>query len=78
MSKNKYRHFVQKFLTSVRYIDNSGKLNINDVLITQQYIAGWDVKVDYYGADANGDGRININDVLLAQQKIAGWDVTLF
>ncbi len=58
--------------------DNSGKLNINDVLITQQYIAGWDVKIDYYGADANGDGWININDVLLAQQKIAGWDVTLF
>ncbi len=57
--------------------DSSGKMNINDVLLIQQKIAGWNVDIDEYASDVNADGRVNINDVLLIQQKIAGWNVEL-
>ena len=57
--------------------DNNGTININDVLLIQQYIAGWSVSINTRNADVNGDMLININDVLLIQQSIAGWGVTL-
>ena len=57
--------------------DNNGTVNINDVLLIQQYIAQWSVSINTRNADVNGDMLININDVLLIQQSIAGWGVTL-
>ncbi|MBR1662725.1 MAG: cellulase family glycosylhydrolase [Ruminococcus sp.] len=57
--------------------DENGDVNINDVLIIQQFIAEWKVTVNEENCDVNNDGKININDVLLIQQYIAEWDVEL-
>lgn len=62
-------------------VNNDGKLDINDVLATVDYILG--KEVDYSGhsagetyfrmaADINGDSDININDVLLMVDTILG------
>ena len=57
--------------------NGDGIININDVLLIQQFIAEWNVDVIEANCDVNGDQKVNINDVLLIQQKIAQWDVEL-
>ena len=53
--------------------NHDGKVDVSDVLLTQQYLASWDVDIDLDAADYDGDGEVNVGDVLLTQQKIAGW-----
>ena len=57
--------------------NESGTVDIRDVMLIQQSIAGWNVTVKKENCDVNGDGLINIKDVMLIQQSIAGWKVTL-
>ena len=57
--------------------NSDGEVNVRDVALLQQYVAGWDVTLNEASADANGDGEINVRDVALLQQYVAGWDVTL-
>ena len=56
--------------------DRNGSVDVSDVLIIQQDIAGWITNIDKDNADVDGDGAITVQDGLLIQQKIAGWDVT--
>ncbi len=56
--------------------DRNGSVDVSDVLIIQQDIAGWTTSIDKDNADVDGDGVITVQDGLLIQQKIAGWDVT--
>lgn len=56
--------------------DRNGSVDVSDVLIIQQDIAGWTTSIDKDNADVDGDGAITVQDGLLIQQKIAGWDVT--
>ena len=56
--------------------DRNGSVDVSDVLIIQQDIAGWITNIDKDNADVDGDGVITVQDGLLIQQKIAGWDVT--
>ena len=55
--------------------DRNGSVDVSDVLIIQQDIAGWITNIDKDNADVDGDGAITVQDGLLIQQKIAGWDV---
>ncbi len=52
-------------------------INLNDVAVLAQYIAGWNLAVgdDYneLALDVNGDGFVNLNDVSHLAQYIAGW-----
>ena len=57
--------------------DSNGTVDISDALLMQQYIAGWNVKIDLESSDVTGDDNITVEDVLLLQQSIAGWNVTL-
>ncbi|MBR1752197.1 MAG: carbohydrate-binding domain-containing protein [Ruminococcus sp.] len=57
--------------------NNDGEVDINDVLMIQQYIAQWGVEINLSNADVNADNEVDIDDVLLIQQYIAQWDVTL-
>lgn len=57
--------------------DHDGEVDINDVLLIQQFIAKWDVEIDEHLSDVNADSEVDINDVLLIQQYIAKWDVEL-
>lgn len=56
--------------------DKNGTVDVSDVLLIQQYIAGWNVDIDLNAADVTGDAKANIDDALMIQQHIAGWDVT--
>ena len=55
--------------------DGSGEIDVSDVLMIQQYIAGWSVSINKENADVDGDGEITVDDAILIQQKIAGWSV---
>ena len=57
--------------------DESGEIDVSDVLMIQQYTAGWNVAINLENADVDGDGSADISDALLIQQKIAGWNVEL-
>ena len=56
--------------------DRNGSVDVSDVLIIQQDIAGWTTSIDKDNADVDGDGVITVQDGLLIQQKLAGWGVT--
>ena len=56
--------------------DTSGEVTVDDVLLIQQNIAGWDVKIDETNADVDGDGELSVSDALFVQQIIAGWKIT--
>ena len=57
--------------------NDDGEVDVQDVLLIQQYIAGWKVKINLKNANVNGDTEADIQDCLLIQQHIAGWSVTL-
>ena len=55
--------------------DDSGEVTVDDVLLIQQKIAGWDVEINFANADADGDGNLSVSDALIVQQIIAGWKI---
>ncbi|MBE6762060.1 MAG: DUF4886 domain-containing protein, partial [Ruminococcaceae bacterium] len=59
--------------------DITGDTNVDltDVNLLAQYLAGWNVEVNEAALDADGDGAINLNDLILLAQYVAGWDVEL-
>ncbi len=60
--------------------DRNGKINLSDVSLVAQKVAGWDVDPDIDAAntnrdfDADGNNKITLSDVSLLAQNIAGWD----
>ena len=56
-------------------VDGDGDTSVQDVLLIQQAIAGWDVGISESVLDVNGDGLVSVDDAILIQQYIAGWDV---
>ena len=59
-------------------MDDDGLTNLNDLVTLAQYVAGWDVSVNEYAADANGDKVTDLADVNRLAQYLAGWkDVEL-
>ncbi len=58
-------------------IDGNNKVDLQDVTLLAQYLAGWNVTVNETALDPNGDGEINLNDLVLLAQYVAGWDVVL-
>ena len=57
--------------------DGNGDVTVDDVLLIQQKIAGWDVKIDMAAADLDGDGKLSVSDALIVQQIIAGWKISV-
>lgn len=58
-------------------VNRDCKINLRDVGLIQQYLAGWSVSLDTSAADVNADSKVNLRDVGLLQQYLAGWKVTL-
>lgn len=56
--------------------DNSGEVDVSDVLLVQQFIASWDVKINQMNADIDRDHEITVDDALMIQQIIAGYTFT--
>ena len=58
-------------------VNDDGKVDISDVTVLKQSIAGWNVKINKSNADVTGDGEVSLKDVVLLKQFLANWNVTL-
>ncbi len=58
-------------------VNGDEKLNLDDVVLMAQYIAGWSVKLNLDVANIDGQPGITLDDVVLLAQYLAGWDVKL-
>ncbi|MCR5815251.1 MAG: carbohydrate-binding domain-containing protein [Ruminococcus sp.] len=58
-------------------VNGDGSINIADIALLKQHLAGWKVTIIPQNSDINGDGGINIADVALLKQYLAGWKVTI-
>ena len=56
-------------------VDESGTVNLNDLVSLAQFVAKWDVAVDTVAANVNGEGEADLADVTLLAKYLAGWDV---
>ena len=54
-------------------IDANGGVNLGDVVLLAQCIAGWDVNYNSYALDVNADNNVTLSDVVLLAQSVAGW-----
>ena len=57
--------------------NGDGNVDIKDLVLFSQHLAGWNVSLDEFLSDCNCDGKINIKDIVLLAQYLANWDVTL-
>ncbi len=65
-------------LSSVRGDTNAdGFINVKDIVLLAQYLAGWSVSPDLYACDCNADGEITVKDIVLLSQYLADWNVAL-
>lgn len=55
--------------------NSDGTVNLSDVTLMMQYIAGWDVLLDEQTSDRSRNGRVDLEDVSYALKFIAGWNV---
>ena len=59
-------------------INEDGSVDLKDVVLMRQYIAGWEVEINTRNADVNVDNSIDMKDLITLRRYIAGgWDVTL-
>ena len=57
--------------------DGNGVVDVDDVILLQQYVAEWEVELNATTADADGNGVVDVDDVILLQQYVAEWEVVL-
>lgn len=57
--------------------NGDGKVNVFDLLMLRQYLAGMSVDIDLDAANVTGDNAINVFDLLRLRQYLAGMDVEL-
>lgn len=64
-------------LTKSGDVNNDTVINLQDVTLLSQFLAGWDVTVNDSALDTDGDTLVNLNDLVLLSQFVAGWNVEL-
>ena len=58
--------------------DRNGAVDLRDAAVLRRFLADWDVTVDAFNADVNGDRVLSLQDVaLICRSIVGGWDVTL-
>lgn len=58
-------------------VDSSGAVNLSDVVVLAQYVAGWDgLTYDATKLDTNENNIVDLNDVVYLAQVVAGWDMS--
>ncbi len=59
-------------------IDSDGNaFTVDDLVLMQKYVAGWNVAANRLTADIDDSRTIDIDDVILLQKAAAGWKVQL-
>jgi lysophospholipase L1-like esterase len=58
-------------------VSGDNEIDLEDVNILAQWLAGWDLTVNEDALDVNADGTVNLKDLVLLAQFVAGWEVKL-
>lgn len=58
-------------------IDGDDSVDLDDLAMLQQYLAGWSINIGDAPADINGNGKVDLDDIALVQQYLAGWGIDL-
>lgn len=64
-------------VTNTGDVNDSGEIDIRDVVLLYQHISHRAVTINLTKADTNGDGDVSIRDVVLLYQYISNWNVTI-
>ena len=54
--------------------DSEGVVDLNDIVVLAQALAGWGVSCNNDALDVNGDGINDLNDVVHLARYVAGWE----
>lgn len=76
---NSYTQSIPKLTVTAKKgdVDGNNSVNLDDLALLQQYLAGWNVKINTTNANVDGDKDVDMDDLALLQQYLAGWNVTL-
>ncbi len=55
-------------------VDLSGEVDLSDIVLLAQYVAGWDVVCQTVALDTNGDTECDLQDVTHLAQYVADWE----
>ena len=58
-------------------VNDDGIVDLADVVVFKQWLAGWNVTINTANANVSGDKVTNVADVVILKQFLAGWKVTL-
>ncbi|MBR4628097.1 MAG: hypothetical protein IKO47_10435 [Ruminococcus sp.] len=59
-------------------VNEDGSVDLKDVVMMREAIAGWDNKIVLKNADVNGDSSFDMKDLIILRRFLAGgWDITL-
>ncbi len=59
-------------------IDGNGIIEVDDLMLMQKKVAGWDISKTTYNekaADIDKDGNVDVDDLVILQKIVAGWKV---
>ncbi|MBO5232179.1 MAG: carbohydrate binding domain-containing protein [Clostridia bacterium] len=65
---------LKYFLGDINY---DFSVNLEDLVVLAQCVAGWNVACNFITLDTNGSGNVDLSDVVLLAQRLAEWDVTI-
>ncbi|MCM1059805.1 MAG: leucine-rich repeat protein [Eubacterium sp.] len=74
-------HFSEYIITTEQLIpeavlgdvNGDGKVNGQDNILLNRYLANWGNEIDMAAADMNGDGKVNGQDSIILARTLAGW-----
>ncbi len=72
-TKKLYEHKVEYLTYTPGDIDDNSAVNLVDVSVIAQVMAGWSVKYNKLTLDVNGDGYENLKDLVHLARYVAGW-----
>lgn len=59
--------------TAAGDLDGNGRVNDQDSILLDRYLAEWDNLIYDENADMNGDGKVNDQDSIILARTLAGW-----
>lgn len=67
--------FIRKLSSTLAGdVNDDGSVDLSDVVLLAQKVAGWDVTVNEAVANINGKGNTDLSDVVTLAQYVAGWN----
>lgn len=65
---------LKYFLGDINY---DFSVNLKDLVVLAQHVAGWNVACNFITLDTNGSGSVDLSDVVLLAQFLSEWNVII-